>query len=212
MDGFVLRMGHVCLGPDQVGGYDVSHWQKNLAIHNQMQVQGKKICMIKSNEGLIVDDMLVKHYTAAKAAGMLVGFYDFFHPLVDPVAQASRMKSLIGNMHDDLGCAIDAETTDNVPAFTDREHCFQFLMAVKSETKKNPWFYSYPYFAQALGLDSRFAQFMLWISHMGVACPLIPAPWKVCTMHQYSNSNGLLDLNHFNGNMDQLMRIANATV
>lgn len=207
-------MKQVCASSEVVSGYDVSHYQQDLTLHAKMALQGKKFCFIKATEGVIVDDMYSKHWRAAKAAGMLVGAYNFFHPSQDPVQQANKLDQVIGGPTvigkfgpGDLGPVIDWETTDGVPAFTDLNDGLQFLTTIKALTGKDPIIYGGPYFLQALALDQRFVNYPLWVAHYGTVCPLVPHPWHIWSFWQYTGSGGL-DLNKFNGPYAQLMKFA----
>lgn len=201
-------MKTVCSVGETVSGYDVSHYQQDLTIHAKMAAQGKKFCMIKAEEGVVMDDMLAKHHATAKAAGMLLGYYDFFHPSINAIAQANKILSIIGPLGaGDIGFVIDWETTDGAPAFADMNDGLAYLTAIQSACGKAPIIYGGPYFLQALALDSRFLAFPLWVAHYGVACPLVPAPWTYWTFWQFSGSGGL-DQNLFNGSLAQLEKFA----
>lgn len=194
----------VCPVGETVAGYDVSHYQQDLSLHAKMAAQGKKFCIIKAEEGVVMDDMLAAHHKAAKAAGMLLGYYDFFHPKINAFAQAQKILAIVGPLQPgDLGFVIDWETTDGVPAFADMKDGYAYLTTIQAACGKVPWVYGGPYFLQALGLDARFSVFPLWVAHYGVACPLVPQPWNYWSMWQYTGSGGV-DLNKFNGPLTQL--------
>lgn len=198
-------MKNVCASGQTVAGYDVSHYQPNLNVHAHMAQAGKKFCIIKATEGAnIVDHLFSAHWKAAKAAGMIVGAYNFFHPSVDTTAQAKRFESVIGKLGaGDLAPVLDWEKTDGISAVRDRSAAQSFIQDVAQVTGKNPIIYGAPYFLQALGLGADFIQHPLWIAHYGAKCPLIPFPWTAWTMWQYTSGGGL-DLNLYNGSLDQL--------
>lgn len=197
-------MKNVCATGAIQNGYDVSHYQST-HVHAMMKTRGDVFCLIKADEGArIVDTLFKAHWAAAKAAGMITGAYNFFHPSQDPIAQARHMESIIGKLGPgDLGPVIDWETTDGVPSITDREEGLAFLTDVEKATGKTPIIYGAPYFLNALNLDNRFSRFTLWIAHYGAKCPLIPLPWQNWGMWQYTDSGGI-DLDFFNGSLDQL--------
>ncbi len=202
-------MKNICAAGATVPGYDVSHYQPNTHIHETMRMAGKKFCIIKSDEGNHTDSYFRAHWQAAKLQGMITGAYNFFHPSQDPVTQAKHMESIIGKLGPgDLGPVLDWETTDGLLAFKDKEAAHAFLLHVEQVSGKLPIIYTGPYFAQALALDTRFKRFPLWIAHHGARCPLVPPPWDTWTMWQYSDSNGKLDVNLFNGNIDQLRQLS----
>lgn len=207
-------MKHVPAGAMLTTGYDVSHYQNNMHIHEQMQAAGKKFCIIKADEGAtIVDHLFKAHYQAAKAAGMIVGFYNFFHPKQDAHKQAAHMLSLIGSLQNDLGAMIDWETTDGISGVLDRDRGYQFLCEVEAALKKTPLLYTGPYFwrDQVGGEnDLRFSRFHLVIAHYGLkpsVGPLVPGPWKTWDFWQYSETGGI-DFDFYNGSLDQLKALA----
>lgn len=202
-------MNHVCASGPTVNGYDVSHYQPNLNIHAQMKQRGDAFCFIKATEGIgVVDHLYAAHYRAAKAQGMITGAYNFFHPAMDPIAQAKKMESVIGPLGaGDLGPVIDWEATDGTSVFKDREAGYAFLSEVGNATGKTPIVYTGPYFGQALSLDSRFLKFPLWVAHYGTKCPLVPGPWQHWTFWQFTDAGGL-DLNIFNGSLEDLKKLA----
>lgn len=203
-------MRNVCLTGDTVGGYDVSHYQSNLYIHQQMAQAGKKFCFIKADEGRVVDSMFSAHWGAAQAAGMIVGAYDFFHPSEDPLTQAQNFDRVVGKLGPGtLGPVIDWETSDGTSAITDLDRGLAWLLQVRSALGRDPIIYGSPYFLQALGLDARFNAFALWIAQYGSRCPLIPPPWSYCSFWQFTDGGSSnLDLNLFNGNLTQLQKMA----
>lgn len=203
-------MKNVCAVGPTVGGFDVSHYQTDLSLHAKMKAHGSHFCIVKASEGAHnVDGLFHKHWQAAKAQGMITGAYSFFHPSQDPIAQAKLLESIIGKLGPgDLGPVIDWETTDGTASVKDREAGYAFLHEVEKATGKTPIVYGAPYFLNALALDAqRFQRFPLWVAHYGAKCPLVPSPWTNWTMWQYSGS-GQVDLNLFNGSLDQLKALA----
>lgn len=203
-------MRHVPAGAILTPGYDVSHYQGNMHIHEQMQAAGKKFCIIKADEGAtIVDHLFKAHYQAAKAAGMIVGFYNFFHPGQDAHKQVGHILSLIGSLQNDLGAMCDLETMDRMSPGITRDRAFQFCSELETAMKKNIILYTGPYFwrDQVKGeSDSRFARFKLVIAHYGLkpsVGPLVPLPWNNWDFWQISETGGI-DLDLFNGSLDQL--------
>src|SRR5687768_5676263 len=64
----------------RVQGIDVSHWQGNMNWATAYNV-GDRFAFIKATQGTtIVDPQFVNNRTAAKNAGLLVGFYHFATP------------------------------------------------------------------------------------------------------------------------------------
>jgi GH25 family lysozyme M1 (1,4-beta-N-acetylmuramidase) len=202
-------MNNICALKTMIPGYDVSHYQPNLNIHAQMKAAGKKFCIIKCIEGVNINDRLfAAHWKEAKNQGMIVGAYNFFHPSQDPVAQAQHFAAIAGPLGaGTLGPVSDWETADGVPAVTDAAEGLSYLQSVSTATGRDGILYGGPYFLQALALNSKFLKYALWVAHYGAKCPLVPPPYQTWTFWQYTSAGGL-DLNFFNGSMDQLKKMA----
>lgn len=203
-------MKHIPVGPVTTSGYDVSHYQNNYHLHEQMKIAGKKFCIIKSDEGAtIIDDRFKAHYAEAKKQGMIVGFYNYFHPAQDAHKQAQHMLKLIGPLQNDLGGMCDFETMDKQVAGISRERAFEFTSEVEKALNRVGLFYTGPYFWRdtAKGeTDTRFARFKSVIAHYGVkpsVGPLVPLPWTKLDFWQYTETGGI-DLDLFNGSLDEL--------
>lgn len=204
-------MNHVPAGAIVTPGYDVSHYQAT-SIHEKMKAAGKVFCIIKADEGgTIIDSLWKAHYLAAKAAGMLVGFYNYYHPKQNPHAQSAHMLKLIGTVHGDLPPMCDFETTDGLNAHASSDSAFAFCMDLKKATGQEPILYGGPYFLRDNAqVDGRFAEFRLMIAHYGPkpsVGPLVPAPWKAWTFWQFTETAGI-DLDLFQGSVDQLKALA----
>lgn len=202
-------MKNVCAAGETIAGYDVSHYQSNMSLHAQMKSRADKFCIIKADEGEHISDKLFHaHWNEAKAQGMIVGAYNFFHPSQNPIDQAKHFFSIVGKLGPgSFGPVIDWETTDGQPAVKDREAGLAYLEEVASLTGRDPIIYGGPYFLQDLKLDSRFLKYALWTAHYTAKCPLVPAPWTHWTFWQFTETGGL-DLNVFNGGMPQLIKMA----
>ncbi len=201
-------MQRVCAAGRVLTGYDVSHYEPDLSIHRRRKAAGDVFCFIKCDEGArVVDHLFQVHWREAKAQGMIVAPYNFFHPAQDPIAQAKHLESLVGKLApEDLGPIIDWETSDGVGVIKDREEGFQFLMHVQGVLKKRAILYGGSSFLNGLSLDSRFLAFILWIANYGVSCPSVPGPFKTWDFWQFSGTT--LDLNRYNGTMEQLKALA----
>lgn len=196
-------MKTVCAVGPTVKGVDVSKWQQPQD-WQAFKANGVEFAFIKATEGTtIVDHMYTRHKVGARAAGLLIGAYHFFHPKYDPKAQAQLFASTVGAC--DLGFVMDWETTNGVPSAADQAAGHQFLQTVEGLTKRVPIIYTSPYFAQSLALDPAFAKYPLWVAHYGVKCPLVPQPWAKWTFWQYSDKG--LDFNLFNGTGADLKKL-----
>lgn len=204
-------MKPVCLGPDKERGCDVSKWQGHFdwAVRKKagMQFGFCKATDVYHGE-LFVDQQFQSNWTQLKLNGLIRGAYHFMHPSIDPDKQAQFFVKTLGPLGPGDIIALDWETTDGEPSQTDSLHAMTWLTSVEQLTGKMPIIYTGPYFANALKLGAGFAKYPLWVAHYGAQCPLIPQPWGGPTFWQYSNSGGVLDMDYFNGTLDQLKALA----
>lgn len=202
-------MKNVCAAAAVTHGIDVSHYQRHVDWHGQQTI-GVKFAYVKASEALhLTDDMFVNHWYGAKNAGLLRGAYHFFHPKRDPVQQARHFASILQNYGmGELPCAMDWEVTDGVPNSLDIVSGVAFLKELEKIVGHTPVIYTGPYFFQALGTGTQgLDRHPLWIAHAKAHCPLVPFPWTAWTFWQM-DSNGGLDHDLFNGDLDQLKNFA----
>jgi lysozyme len=198
------------LGPT-ILGIDVSH-HNGLIDWNLVKASGVKFAYLKATEGdSVLDKMYESNRERAKANGILVGAYHFFHPKHSPGQQATFFMDTVKSCEGELPPVLDWETTDNVPQRDDVLNAQMFLHLVETRFSKPPLIYSSPYFLDALRLHNGFAKYPLWIAHYGVGAPLIPYPWTNWTIWQrteHGSIRGLpginTDVDTFNGTFEQL--------
>ena len=138
-----------------------------------------------------------------KDAGMKAAAYHFPYPLPADAAHPNRSPSAQAEMHFTAAngelAACDAEW----PAPEDwqkwgcsanqiRDWFLQYLERYEQLSGQIMPFYTYPYFAKAIGFTSDFAKYPLWIASYA-ATPAIPSPWPDYYMWQTSGG-GLLTL------------------
>jgi GH25 family lysozyme M1 (1,4-beta-N-acetylmuramidase) len=136
-------------------------------------------------------------------SGIKVLPYHFGYPLQnapnhinrDPVKQATWHYAMCNSY-----AAFDLEWPEqanwsqwNVSAAFITDWTMKYMQRYKDLCGKFPLLYTYPYYAQCLGLANlqEFAQFDLWIASYQDTTPLIPSPWTTYKMWQYS-SHGVL--------------------
>lgn len=194
-------MVKVCAGIETVKGIDVSRWQTNIDWKAQAK-DGVRFMFAKATEGLNqVDSMFEKHIAGAKAQGILVGAYHFFHPSSSPEVQAQHFINVAGGVTKTL--VMDWETSDGMPAEADRTAGSRFLTALMNRSIISmPIIYGSPYFLEALKLSGDMEGHHLWVAHYGTKCPLVPKPWTDWKFWQTSDQG--IDYNLFNGSEAQL--------
>jgi len=143
-----------------------------------------------------------------RAAGVLRGAYQFFEPGEDEVAQANEVIAATGVLGDgDLPAAIDVEVTGGQPPDVIAAKVRHWIDLVRAGTGKQPIIYTGPYFWQD-NVGAGFDDIGLWVAHYGPPCPLVPAGWDRWQIWQYDDDGGYLDLDVFNGSLDDLRALA----
>jgi GH25 family lysozyme M1 (1,4-beta-N-acetylmuramidase) len=174
-------------------GVDLSRWQSigEPIDFNRMAAAGVAYAFIKGSDGLASEDALaIPHVTAwspaAKAAGILVGYYHFARIPVtadpnvivaDAQAQAAHAAARLGGLggYDDrtLPYVLDVEGVD--PTISDEMvtlWTFTWLDAMQAATGRTPIMYSYRNFLATRYLQdaptiAKFRNYHLWLAQPG---------------------------------------------
>lgn len=191
-------------------GVDVSHWEPEVD-WVKAKASGIEFMFAKATEGIYYHDpMFVKHVKAAKAAGVLVGAYHFFHH-----SNAARAQFLTyAETVDSLGFKLD------LPPVLDWEQqggpksqiftAHEWLTLAEAHYGRKPMIYTGPSFMAALQVSPDFAAYPLWVAHYQTKAPRVPAPWKQWTIWQDSETGTVpgvtshVDTNWYNGTLDSL--------
>ena len=193
-----------------VQGRDVSVYQGNFD-WNAQKAAGVDFGYARIGDGLGGDSEFAPNWSKMKAAGVLRGAYQFFEPGEDEVAQANLMIQAVGQLGEgDLPCMIDVEVTGGQSGATIASKVAHWMKLVEAGTGKAPVIYTGPYFWQDNVGSTAFGSTPLWIADYGPSCPLIPPGWSNWTMWQYSDGNGALDHDVFNGTLADLQKLAAA--
>ncbi len=193
-----------------VGGIDVSDYQRAVD-WSAVAGAGIAFAFTKATEGVsFVAETFASNWLATQGAGIIRGAYHFFRPLRDPQAQADHFLATVQPGAGDLPAALDAEVRDGVDARAFVDRMKEWLDAVEEATGRKPIIYTSPSFWEALG-SPRLSGYPLWIANYGRSSPIIPRGWSTYTFWQYTSSGsvtgiaGMVDLNVFNGSLDDLM-------
>ena len=207
---------HVCQGGKVMKCFDVSSYQPGHNFGPARATFDVGIC--KASEGVgIADSTFNSHRAGLKQAGFKYrGFYHFYHPASDPLAQAKLFCRMVGQLEAGEFPVLDWETADGVPSARDVANAQIWLDYVEKTLGVVPWIYGGPYFLQALALDPSFARYPLWVAEYGPSCPLVPAPWSFWIAWQYSDKEnvpgiGPCDVSIINGDdsvMDKYCKAA----
>jgi len=207
---------------ERVLGIDVSHWQDNISTPQRVdfakaKAQGAQFVFIKASQATFRDRDIEINWQNAREAGLLRGAYHFLVWEVAPETQADFFCSVIGDDPGELPPVADFEWWKTTPpnALNILE---RFLNRVEANLGRIPMIYTAPGFWNPHGSkDAKWARYPLWIAHYGVYAPIVPKPWPTWNFWQYtSKGDGIafgaeskdLDMNWFNGSLDDLYRFA----
>lgn len=196
-----------------VDGIDVSHYQGDVDWH-QVQSSGVAFGYAKATQGTrYTDPKFAENWAGMGEAGLLRGAYHFYTAGDDPKAQAAHFSAAVHLGPGDLPPMVDIETEGkstetNYDLIKDLH---AFLDLLKQAYGVDPFIYTGPGFWNAHFNDS-FDGYPLWVAEYGVSEPEPVIGWKYWTIWQHSQSgsvpgvNGSVDLDTFNGGLDQLKK------
>lgn len=203
-----------------VPGIDVSRYQQKID-WGAVAASGVRFCFIKATEGARdVDAAFSRHWEAAAAAGLIRGAYHFFRPQIPVSVQIDLFTHTIGRLEPgDLPPVLDLEGTAGwieMPVEARAPLALKMLESMESRLHATPIVYMSPWFAtEMLKSGPALARFPIWIAQYTEAgMPTIPKPWNRWTFWQYSQSGklpgvaGFLDLDRFQGSLDDLKALA----
>lgn len=212
-----------------VPGIDVSYWNAGID-WPKVRATGQRYVFVKASESTTYKDPTFDdNWFGAKSTGLLRGAYHFFRCNVDARKQADLFIDYVKSFNDDgeLPPVLDIETNDGqrrdkiVPAAK------TWLDRVEASFGKKPILYSNQYFLQdyfseAGGGPPLWAKdYPLWLAqypnqYIPGMQPFLPRGWFQWTFWQYSKKgrvngvNANVDLDLFNGTLDELYRFAGA--
>jgi len=212
-----------------VPGIDVSYWDSGID-WPKVRATGQRFMFTKATEGdFYADPTFDDNWLGAKKAGLLRGAYHFFRANIDPGKQAKKFIDYVRTMNDDgeLPPVLDLETHDG-------QSKNRIISRAKDEVEdafgKKPIIYSGQYFLQSYfseaggGPPSWAKNYPLWLAQYpntyipGSSKPYLPRGWFEWTFWQYSDKgrvngiNASVDMNVFNGTLEELYKFAGAKV
>lgn len=164
-----------------IAGIDVSHHNGQIDWH-QTKAHGIKFCFIKATEGVNgVDPLFAHNATAAKAAGLLVGFYHFARPSEDMGAQAQHFQAVTKDFHADLPMALDVEDENGFPSWETfgQDIRIQKLAHFLSAIGQEAIIYTSPGWYKGVFDSLSMAGRMIWAARYGAEPDLSGTPWSV---------------------------------
>lgn len=182
-----------------VEGVDLSNYQ-----HVTPSLTGESFVIAKATEGTsFVDPYYAQHVAAAVAAGDVHGAYHFGHTDLDPVAQADFF---LAHAPDAQFVALDSEGRARMTVAQEQAF-FGRIAAVRPALVGRRLLYeSQSGFDRAAGQDAN------WVAVWGSTPPTVPwLFWQYTSNGTLGASTQRLDLDRFNGTLDQLRAFAGVT-
>ncbi len=214
-----------------VPGIDVSHWDAGID-WPKVRATGQRFVFAKATEGInYKDDTFKDNWFGAKSAGLLRGAYHFFRCNVDAKKQADYFIDFVKAAKDDgeLPPVLDLETNDGMTKEKIVVAAKVWLDRVEAAFGKKPIIYSGQYFLQDYlvqpggGPPPWAKDYPLWLAQypnqfVEGAKPFLPRGWFSWSFWQYSDKgringiNAAVDMNLFNGTLEELYKFAGATI
>lgn len=209
-------LARVCAAGATTNGIDVSYHNGTI---NWPSVKnaGYQFAFIRISDGTgFRDPMFATNWSGARRAGLLRGIYQFFRPSQDVAAQADMVIAAVGaRAPGDLPPVIDVEATGNLSPASVAAKVRTWVDRVKAATGVDPIVYTGKYFwRDQVGGPTSFVNNALWIAQYTMRCPDLTSPWNTWAFWQHSDSgsvpgvNGDIDLDRFNGTLDELRAFA----
>jgi len=213
-----------------VPGIDVSYWDAGID-WPKVRATGQRFVFVKATEAdTYQDPTFDDNWFGAKSAGLLRGAYHFFRCNVDAKKQADYFVNYFKSLNDagELPPVLDLETHDNVKKEKIIPAVKIYLDRVEAALGKKPiiysgYFFLQDYLSEAGGGPPMWAKdYALWIAqypnqYVPGMVPSLPRGWFKWTFWQYSEKgvvNGInadVDMDLFNGTLEELYKFAGAT-
>lgn len=212
-----------------VPGIDVSYWNAGID-WPKVRATGQRYVFIKASESTSYKDPTFDdNWFGAKSAGLLRGAYHFFRCNADAKKQADSFIDYVKSFNDEgeLPPVLDLETHDGQRRDKIIPAAKTWLDRVEAAFDKKPMIYSgkfflQDYFSESNGGPPLWAKdHPLWLAqypnqYVPGMEPSLPRGWFKWTFWQYSEKgriNGInanVDLNVFNGTLEELYKFAGA--
>ena len=205
-------------GSTFVEGIDVSHAQGT--IDWGTVANSKTFTFIKATEGTdFFDPNFTTNWTNSQKAGLLRGAYHFFHPTVDPIAQAKFFLSKIQS-RGDLPPVLDVEWSKDMPdPSADPKGVLaavtQFVDYITNNYGR-PIIYTSPSYWNILPASNIGDKADLWVADWTMPVDKMH-DWNTFAFWQYSEKGqvagivGDVDLDRFNGSTADLQAYSQST-
>jgi len=212
-------LARVCAAGTTTKGVDVSYYNGTIN-WTTVKNAGYDFAFIRISDGTgFRDPKFAANWAGAQAAGVVRGIYQFFRPNQDVAAQADMVIAAVGTLvPGDLPPVIDVEVTGSLSPANVAAKVRTWVDRVKAATGIDPIVYTGKYFwRDQVGGPTSFANNPLWIAQYTTLCPDLTSPWNTWAFWQHSESgtvagmSGSVDMDRFNGTLDELRALAGGT-
>ncbi len=200
--------------PDYHQGIDIANYQAGINF-GLVRESGISIVYIKATEGTTyVNPYLRQHYTEAKAQGLKIGFYHYFHVNKDAVAQMLHFYNTISGLEYDCLPALDVEEAKGMTKAEISKATHAGLNEMAYLTKRRPILYTYTSFVRSNLIADQVNMYPLWIAdYNSRGVPGSNPIWDTWVGYQYSSSGNIggirVDLDEFT---DEIFIVGGGTV
>jgi GH25 family lysozyme M1 (1,4-beta-N-acetylmuramidase) len=215
---------------NRVRGIDVSLWRGAIQWSEVPKDEGNiRFAITKATDGIgWTDPTFDVNWVGMRRAGLVRGSFHFYQPGIDAEAQADYYLGVMdGLLHDfDLPLILDVEPTKfNISTWgklSSQEHAKRLrrcLDRIHAGSGRKPILYTNPNTWQTYFKHSKaFTDYPLWLANYTDGQPLAPAEnWggKGWTLWQFTEDgtargvNPPVDVNWFNGSMEDMRRVFN---
>lgn len=202
-----------------IRGVDISYWQSNVNF-DKMKTAGAEFAILRAYFSASKDQRFDEYYTGAGSAGILRGMYQFVDYRQSGETQAALVANLYNAKPTEIQPCCDLETYSAFGTY-DRTKALAFLepyvARIMASTMRKTLLYINLSTAQMLAPLPGWlvANCDLWIAHWTTASNPAIGPFSRWEMWQYTSkgtgtdygvSSGNIDLDYYNGTLDDLRR------
>jgi lysozyme len=214
-----------------IDGFDVSHFQGAIT-WTDLPLQDVKFCFVKATDGGTgKDNRFAANWAGANAVELIRGAYHFFRPGTAVAAQVANFINQVGALDlQDLPPVLDLEVPgDDQTAWLGigmpqaANLVIDWLNQMEAATGRKPIVYTNrQFYTDVLGSDASLLKgYSLWFARFTTADdPGIPPDWDTWQFWQFTDQGKLsgidsdlnVDLNRFNGSLDDLKAFVAASI
>ncbi len=210
---FIFVGGKYVLMPsDKIRGVDISHYQRDFPF-NKIDQEQIQFVFIKATEGLsFKDPYFERNWQEASDNMILKGAYHFFHPTMDGKLQAEHFIKTVGYEKQVLRPVVDVEIySKNIEKQLINE-LDKFIATIESFYGVTPIIYTNGSIYQKV-IQANYDNYIIWIAHYtdndkpSYIANDAWSFWQYTDTGKLDGYDGPLDLNLFNGTIEDLEKL-----